>query len=43
VPEAARGLRWDDPRLGIEWPARPAVISARDAAYPDMNPELADA
>ena len=22
VPEAARGVRWDDPALGIEWPAR---------------------
>ncbi len=22
VPEAARGVRWDDPAFGIEWPAR---------------------
>jgi len=36
-PEAARGVRWDDPAFGIEWPQRPAVISARDAAYPDYN------
>jgi dTDP-4-dehydrorhamnose 3,5-epimerase len=43
VPDAARGLRWDDPRLAIAWPARPAVISERDASYPDMDPELADA
>lgn len=43
VPAAARGLRWDDPRLAIDWPARPAVISERDATYPDMDPELADA
>jgi dTDP-4-dehydrorhamnose 3,5-epimerase len=43
VPQAARGLRWDDPRLAIPWPARPAVISERDATYPDMDPELADA
>ena len=20
VPESARGVRWDDPALGIEWP-----------------------
>ncbi|HMG52570.1 MAG TPA: dTDP-4-dehydrorhamnose 3,5-epimerase family protein [Kofleriaceae bacterium] len=43
VPDAARGLRWDDPRMAIQWPARPAVISQRDASYPDMDPELADA
>jgi dTDP-4-dehydrorhamnose 3,5-epimerase len=35
---AARGVRWDDPRFGIEWPPAPAggrVMSARDATYPD--------
>ena len=21
VPESARGVRWDDPAFGIEWPA----------------------
>ena len=43
VADAARGLRWDDPRLAIAWPARPAVISERDATYPDLDPELVDA
>jgi dTDP-4-dehydrorhamnose 3,5-epimerase len=43
VPEAARGVRWDDPRFAIAWPARPAVISERDASYPDVDPELGDA
>ena len=43
IPDAARGLRWDDPRFAIGWPARPAVISERDATYPDVDPELADA
>ena len=43
VAEGARGLRWDDPRLAIAWPARPAVISERDATYPDLDPELSDA
>ena len=38
VPDAATGVRWDDPQLGIDWPARPAVISARDAAFPDLAP-----
>jgi len=33
-PESARGLRWNDPALGIDWPSEPTRISARDAAYP---------
>jgi dTDP-4-dehydrorhamnose 3,5-epimerase len=37
VPETARGLRWDDPALGIEWPAPVTVISERDATYPDLE------
>ena len=39
VPEAARGVRWDDPALAIEWPEPPAggrIVSERDAAYPDV-------
>lgn len=36
VPEAARGARWDDPAFGIRWPRRPAVISERDAGWPDF-------
>jgi len=34
--EAGRGERWDDPALGIDWPAQPAVLSARDATWPDL-------
>ena len=34
VPQAARGLRWDDPGLGIEWPHAPSVISDRDSNHP---------
>jgi len=33
-PDAARGLRWDDPALGIVWPMTPTVISDRDASFP---------
>jgi dTDP-4-dehydrorhamnose 3,5-epimerase len=29
----ARGLRWNDPLLGIEWPLEPVVISSRDAEF----------
>lgn len=40
VPDAARGVRWDDPAFGIDWPAPPAIgrlISDRDRAYPDWQ------
>lgn len=33
-PESGAGLRWDDPALAISWPARPEVISERDATFP---------
>jgi len=37
-PAAARGVRWNDPALGIELPEPVRVISARDASYPDLAP-----
>lgn len=36
--ELARGVRWNDPAFGIEWPGTPSVISDRDVAYPDFRP-----
>ena len=37
-PEAARGVRWNDPAFGITWPEAPRrIISARDAAYADFD------
>ena len=36
VPEAASGVRWDDPAFGIEWPETDArTISDRDRVWPD--------
>jgi len=40
VPEAARGFRWNDPLFAIAWPAEVAVISEKDASYPDCREEL---
>jgi dTDP-4-dehydrorhamnose 3,5-epimerase len=38
TPGAERGIRHDDPALGIEWPAPVAVISEKDAAWPAFVP-----
>jgi dTDP-4-dehydrorhamnose 3,5-epimerase len=35
-PEAARGVRWNDPALSIAWPAVPRIMSERDRNYPDV-------
>ena len=39
TPAAERGLRWDDPALGIRWPAEPAVISDKDRSWPNFVDE----
>lgn len=38
APECERGLRWDDPALGIAWPVAPsqAVVHPRDSAWPTL-------
>ncbi len=37
APDFGRGVRWNDPAFAIEWPLTPAVVSARDAAYPLLD------
>jgi dTDP-4-dehydrorhamnose 3,5-epimerase len=37
APDAGRGVRWDDPAFGIEWPGDVLVISERDRTYPDFG------
>jgi len=36
-PEHARGVRWDDPAFGIQWPGVVQVVSVRDSSYPDFD------
>jgi dTDP-4-dehydrorhamnose 3,5-epimerase len=36
-PEGDAGIRYDDPAIGVVWPAPPAVISARDAAFGPLD------
>jgi dTDP-4-dehydrorhamnose 3,5-epimerase len=41
-PAVERGIAWNDPDVGIEWPAEiETVVSARDAAAPALR-EVAD-
>jgi dTDP-4-dehydrorhamnose 3,5-epimerase len=38
-PGASAGVRWDDPAIGITWPAAPQggrTISERDRTWPDL-------
>jgi dTDP-4-dehydrorhamnose 3,5-epimerase len=35
IPEASRGVRWNDPAFGIDWPDGDRVISDKDQRYPD--------
>ena len=42
-PETERSIRWDDPRIGIEWPIAGPVVSAKDhvaVTLDDMPAEL---
>ncbi len=38
--EAERGVRWNDPAVGIEWPVKPEVLSEKDGKWPDLDPEF---
>lgn len=42
APEASSGFRWDDPRISIEWPAKPRCLSERDEAYSPLPDELVE-
>jgi len=34
--EHAKGVRWNDPAFGIEWPLAPSTMSDRDRSCPDF-------
>jgi dTDP-4-dehydrorhamnose 3,5-epimerase len=37
APAHARGVRWNDPAFGIQWPSDVRVIADRDRNYPDFR------
>jgi len=39
-PELERGVRYNDPKIGIRWPMEPVVISDKDRNLPDFNPAI---
>lgn len=38
APGAERGVRFDDPKVGIAWPIPPVEVSDKDRAWPDLDP-----
>jgi dTDP-4-dehydrorhamnose 3,5-epimerase len=34
VPDAHRGIRWDDPAVAIDWPFQPVLVNERDRSFP---------
>ena len=36
APEYERGIRWDDPALGIRWPLAGVTLSERDRSWPGL-------
>jgi dTDP-4-dehydrorhamnose 3,5-epimerase len=39
APDAERSIRWDDPAIGIEWPAVgvEAILTEKDLAAPSLD------
>jgi dTDP-4-dehydrorhamnose 3,5-epimerase len=40
MPGMERGLRYDDPKFGIEWPVAPVSVSEKDLSWPAYDPEF---
>lgn len=38
APAAERGIRFNDPKFGIRWPAAPVELSDKDRNWPDYDP-----
>jgi len=36
-PEAARGVRWNDPAFNVTWPLEVSVIAEKDLDFPDFQ------
>ncbi len=36
APEFERGIIWNDPEIGIEWPVKNPILSQKDANFPSL-------
>jgi dTDP-4-dehydrorhamnose 3,5-epimerase len=41
-PTSVRGVRFDDPTVGIRWPLPPTAISQQDQGWPTLREELTE-
>ena len=39
APESERGMRWDDPLVGVAWPFVPTIITDKDRSWADLVKE----
>ena len=42
VAEDDRGILWNDPSIGIDWPVENASLSPKDAGYERLSPDRSD-
>lgn len=40
APGAEKGIKWDDPKINIQWPIDVAVISEKDNNHPYLNDQF---
>ena len=41
-PPSERGILWDDPLLGIDWPVDNPLLSEKDTKYDRLSPDRED-
>jgi dTDP-4-dehydrorhamnose 3,5-epimerase len=37
APDVERGIRWNDPEFGIDWPIEPVIVSDKDRGHRDFE------
>ncbi|MDQ6769168.1 MAG: dTDP-4-dehydrorhamnose 3,5-epimerase [Gemmatimonadota bacterium] len=42
APDDERGVLWNDPLLGIEWPVENPIVHAKDLGYPPLRKDSPD-